>query len=73
MPKDQSGEPWYMNGWFHAILLIAGAMAVIVILWVAKSACEASAFTRMTGKPASTWDAMFLELRVQEPAKEHTP
>jgi len=62
-----------MNTWFHAAIMLVGTLAVIVGLWVAESACEARAFTRMTGKPASTWDAMFLELRVQEPAKEHNP
>ena len=58
----------------HPILLSLGivlaTMVIGVCCWITKSYCEARAFTRMTGKPATTWDAMFLELRVQEPAKD---
>lgn len=46
-----------------------GAMALIVLLvgvWVFASWCEAAAFNRITGKSVSTWDAMFVTLRVQE-------
>lgn len=30
---------------------------------------EAAAYERVTGKRVSAWDAMFLDLRVQEPTK----
>ncbi len=44
---------------FFMVLVIAG--------WVAGSHFEAKAFERVTGKHVSTWDAMFITLRVQEP------
>ena len=43
--------------------------AIFVTEWVVKSYFEARAFNRVTGKNVSTWDAMFIELRVQEPSK----
>lgn len=46
-----------------------GALALIALLigvWVFTSWCEAAAFNRITGKNVSTWDAMFVTLRVQE-------
>lgn len=46
-----------------------GALALIALLigvWVFASWCEAAAFNRITGKSVSTWDAMFVTLRVQE-------
>lgn len=38
-------------------------------LWVGMSWMEARAFERVTGKHVSVWDAMWIELRVQEGAK----
>lgn len=38
--------------------------------WVLTSKLEADAYFRITGKSVSTWDAMFIELRVQDKAKE---
>lgn len=46
-----------------------GALVLIALLvgvWVFASWCEAAAFNRITGKSVSTWDAMFVTLRVQE-------
>jgi len=63
-------DPWYMNTWLHLVVMGAVMLTIIAGIWVGKSYFEARAFTRMTGKPASTWDAMFLELRVQEPSKD---
>lgn len=37
----------------------------VLLLWVADSYLEARAFNNVTGKTVSTWDAMFIELRVQ--------
>lgn len=36
--------------------------------WVVSSYFEAKAFNRITGQNVTTWDAMWLNLRVQEPA-----
>jgi hypothetical protein len=53
---------------FLAILLVA-TFATGVFVWVVNSTFEASAFNDITGSNVSTWDAMFIELRVQEPVK----
>ena len=53
---------------FLAILLMA-VFATGVFVWVVNSTFEASAFNDITGSNVSTWDAMFIELRVQEPVK----
>lgn len=50
-------------------------MVVVVVLaavgiWVGDSYFEARAYNRVTGKSVSTLDAMFIELRVQESAKD---
>ena len=52
-----------------AAVLSAGLFVVMVLIWVMASSCEARSYERVTGKRVSTRDAMFLELRVQEPAK----
>ena len=38
--------------------------------WVAVSYFEANAYNRATGSHVSTWDAMWIELRVQAAPKE---
>ena len=37
--------------------------------WVGKSAIEASTYTRLTGKPVTVIDAMFIDLRVADGVK----
>lgn len=51
-----------------AFMFIMFAIVIIaaVLIWVVKSSFEASAYARVTGKNVSTWDAMWLDLRVQE-------
>lgn len=53
--------PWW-------VWVIAGAivLALVVTIWWAQSYFEAQAFNRATGSNVSTWDAMWVELRVQE-------
>lgn len=48
------------------VLAIVIALVLVVGVWVLSSAFEAAAYRRVTGKQVSTWDAMFLDLRVQE-------
>ena len=55
-------------------------LAVVVILvfftliafggWVGQSYFEARTYTRLTGRNVTTWDAMWVDLRVIEPATE---
>ncbi|MGQ0721048.1 MAG: hypothetical protein ACT4PE_05670 [Candidatus Eiseniibacteriota bacterium] len=51
--------------------VIAGSVAVLVAcaLWVVFSHFEARSYNRITGANVSTWDAMWVELRVQEGSK----
>jgi flagellar basal body-associated protein FliL len=53
-------------------------LAVVMVLacgiigagsWVFRSHMEASAFNAVTGKNVTTWQAMWIELRVQENGK----
>ncbi len=50
------------------IITVSVVIAVIVIalsFWIFTSAMEANAYNRATGSNVSTWDAMWIELRVQ--------
>lgn len=50
--------------------LLALAAFLFLLSWVGYSYLEARAYERVTGKPVSTFDAMFLDLRVQaEPSR----
>ena len=52
---------------------IAGTLTILVLvaaLYVIKSAHEAKTFNRLTGSNVTTWDALWVELRVQEGIKE---
>ena len=55
------------------LFLICGTIILLAmvppIAWVFSSAMEARTYSRLTGKQVSTWDAMWVELRVQESAK----
>ena len=51
------------------ILMICSALAILALLigaWILSAHYEAKAFYNATGKKVSTWDALFIELRVQE-------
>lgn len=53
--------------WFSCLLCSAFLLGLVVFYggwWVFASYCEASAYNRITGSNVSTWDAMFVELRV---------
>jgi hypothetical protein len=46
--------------------ICAGIVVLLLAGWIISSSCEASAYRRLTGKQVTTYDAMFLDLRVQE-------
>lgn len=56
----------------RGLLLFAGSAVILfliaALIWIFASYQEARAFERVTGKPVTTWDAMWIQLRVQEPA-----
>ncbi len=51
-----------------AIIVIAVLVGITVgpAIWVVRSRFEAQAYNRVTGAHVSTWDAMWLDLRVME-------
>lgn len=61
--KDRNDFRWCVVG-FIAILLCIFAFTVV------KASFRANAYNNVTGKHVSTWDAYWLDLRVQEPAIE---
>lgn len=48
---------------------LVGVFLVVLLFWVGSSYLEAQAYKRVTGKEVSTFDAMFLNLRVDGMAK----
>lgn len=48
------------------VLIVAIAVAID---WVS-AAAEAAAYNRVTGKHVTTWDAVWLDLRIQSEPKE---
>lgn len=51
-------------------VLFAALLAALSVVWVIESAMEARAYNRVTGQNVSTWDAMWIELRVQDSPKK---
>jgi hypothetical protein len=48
-----------------ALTIITGIFVLgMAVLWMGSSYFEARAYERVTGQHVSTWDAMFLDLRV---------
>ena len=45
-------------------------LAFALSVWITRSHFEAQTYTKLTGKQVTTWDAMWVELRVIEPAQE---
>ena len=54
------------------VILTALILFVIILAtiscWVFKSSMEANVYTELTGKPVTTYQAMWVDLRVVEPA-----
>lgn len=46
-------------------ILVLVVLSIVSGIWVFRSKMEASAYNKVTGKSVSTWDAMWIELRVQ--------
>lgn len=70
MAKDdlKLKELAYIFAMFAAF--VVGAMALTFIIAIPLAYFEAQAYNRQTGASVTTWDAMFLDLRVQaEPKK----
>ena len=55
--------------WVWATVLMVGFAALLVSGHVLHSYMEAAAYNRVTGDNVSTWDAIWVELRVQAEPK----
>lgn len=51
------------------ITLAIGAILILLMFWIVPSYFEATTYSRLTGRNVSTWDALWVELRVIEPAR----
>ena len=50
--------------------LVSGVLTVaMLVFWIIPSYFEASTYNRLTKATLSTWDAMWVELRVTEPLR----
>lgn len=54
---------------FLGLVVCGGIVVAFVVAWVLFSSMEAAAYNRVTGKNVSAWDAMWIDLRVQEGAR----
>lgn len=50
-------------------MLVAGVL-ILVGMWVGYSHFEAATYNKLTGASVTTWDAMWVRLRVQSPPTE---
>jgi hypothetical protein len=48
------------------VLMLVLLLAIAVFMWIVPSYFEASTYRKLTGANVTTWDAMWVELRVQE-------
>ena len=55
-----------MKDFLRLLAVVSAFVVLFFTVWITRSYMEAQAFNRVTGKSVSTWDAMWIELRVQE-------
>lgn len=54
----------------HAMFGIVAAALLVLMFWIIPSYFEARSYNRITGENVSTFDAMFVNLRVQASPKD---
>lgn len=57
------------NESFGCVAAAIGALIVVAIVWFL-AAQESSTYNRITGARTTAWDALWVELRVQDTPKE---
>lgn len=71
--NDNDPYPIPPNFRLAAITLMSLAaiviLTVLVGVWAIKASITANAYNAVTGKHVTTWQAMWVDLRIQEPAK----
>jgi hypothetical protein len=53
----------------ESVVFLFVALVLFTGLWVTRSYFEARTYSRLTGASVSTWDALWVEFRVQEGVK----
>ena len=56
----------FMKEILPAFVAAAFAFTLVTLIWIGKSYFEAQSYNHVTGSNLSTWDAMWIDLRVQE-------
>lgn len=54
----------------YGLLIVLLIIILPIVLWVVPSYFEARTYQKLTGKEVTTWDAMWVELRVQSAPKD---
>jgi len=67
--RFRSTEGGLRLGVVYGIAIVA-VIVLSLVVWAISSKMEAEAYNRVTGENVSTWDAMWIELRVQSPPKK---
>ena len=49
---------------------LSAILVVCIACWVISSHFESKTYTELTGRSVTTWQAMWVQLRVIEPARE---
>lgn len=68
-PKENVMWDDHKNDVWKMVLVVVGIMALIGTFTIVKASFKANAYRNVTGKHVSTWDAIWLDLRVQEPTE----
>lgn len=55
-----------LNNEATVVLMAAALIVGTICWWVGSSYMEAKSFSKLTGRDVSTWDAMWVTLRVQD-------
>ena len=56
-----------LMNWLGIVLVIVAVIVFFFGSWIGRSYFEAQTYRRLTGVEVTTWDAMWVELRVIEP------
>lgn len=57
-----------MKDYFLLISIFVIFLLIFVCSWIFQSHMEAQSFNKITGENISTWDAMWVQLRIDRPA-----
>lgn len=69
MPIYQRAAVKRLSKTTEALILVVILIVGAGLFWVLPSYFEARAYRNVTGRDVSTWDALWLDLRVQEQVK----